>query len=165
MAHLYYRLSDILARTFQVNTTLHHQVIYYAHLVYCIWRCWQPWIMRMGWYITPDCRLFFTWCFLYNTSLLGIMLHSKAGFTTVHYSDVIMGNMAYQINRLMIVNSTVHSGADQRNHQSSVSLAFVRGIHRWPVTSPHNWPVTRKMFPFDDAIMEDDLSPLHVKND
>ena len=49
--------------------------------------------------------------------------------------------------------STVCSGADQRKHQSSASLAFVRGIHRWPVNSPHKGPVTRKMFPFDDVIM------------
>ena len=34
------------------------------------------------------------------------------------------------------------------------SLAFVWGIHRWSVNSPHKWPVTRKMFPFDDVIME-----------
>ena len=47
---------------------------------------------------------------------------------------------------------TVCSGADQRKHQSSASLAFVRGIHRWPVNSPHKGPVTRKMFPFDDVI-------------
>ena len=40
-----------------------------------------------------------------------------------------------------------------RKYQSSASLAFVRGIHRWPVNSPHKWPVTRKMFPFDDVIM------------
>ena len=45
------------------------------------------------------------------------------------------------------------SGTDQRKHQSSASLAFVRGIHRRPVNSPHKWPVTRKMFPFDDVIM------------
>ena len=44
-------------------------------------------------------------------------------------------------------------GADQRRHQSSVPLAFVRGIHRSPVNSPHKGPVTRKMFPFDDVIM------------
>ena len=44
-------------------------------------------------------------------------------------------------------------GADQRKHQSPVSLAFVRGIHRWPVNSPDKGPVTRKMFPFDDVIM------------
>ena len=54
---------------------------------------------------------------------------------------------------LTIVYSTVHSDADQRKHQSSASLAFVRVIHRGPVNSPHKWPVTRKMFPFDDVIM------------
>ena len=46
-----------------------------------------------------------------------------------------------------------YSGSDQRKHQSSVLLAFGRGIHRGPVNSPHKWPVTRKMFPFDDVIM------------
>ena len=37
--------------------------------------------------------------------------------------------------------------------QSSASLAFVPGIHRWPGNSPHKWPVTRKMSPLDDVIM------------
>ena len=64
--------------------------------------------------------------------------------------------MASEITSLTIVYSTVYSGADQRRHQSSASLAFVRGIHRRPVNSPHKWPVTRKMFPFDDVIMEND---------
>ena len=49
--------------------------------------------------------------------------------------------------------TTVYSDADQRRHQSSASLVFVRGIHQRPVNSPHKWPVTRKMFPFDDVIM------------
>ena len=40
-----------------------------------------------------------------------------------------------------------------RKHQSPAPLVFVRGIHRWPVNSPHKGPVTRKMFPFDDFIM------------
>ena len=44
-------------------------------------------------------------------------------------------------------------GADQRKHQSFVSLAFMWGIHRWPVNSPHKRQVTRKMFPFDDVSM------------
>ena len=39
-------------------------------------------------------------------------------------------------------------------HQSSAPLSFLRGIHRWPVNSSHKWPVTRKMFPFDDVIMQ-----------
>ena len=64
-----------------------------------------------------------------------------------------MGTMASQITSLTIVYSAVYSGADQRKHQSFASLAFVRGIHWGPVNSPHKWPVTRKMFPFDDVIM------------
>ena len=70
-----------------------------------------------------------------------------------HYIDVIMGAIAYQITSLTIDYSTFYSGADQRKHQNSVSLAFVGGIHRWPVNSPHKGPVTRKMFPFGDVIM------------
>ena len=63
-----------------------------------------------------------------------------------------MGAIAYQIITLTIVFSTVYSDAHQRKHQGS--LAFVRRIHRGPVNSPHKWPVTRKMFPFDDVIMK-----------
>ena len=70
-----------------------------------------------------------------------------------HYNDDIMGAMASQVTSLTVVYSTIYWGADQRKHQSSASLAFVRGIHRWPVNFPHKWPVTRKMFPFDDVIM------------
>ena len=70
-----------------------------------------------------------------------------------HYDDVTMTTMASQITSLTIVYSTVYSGAYQRKHQSSASLAFVRGIHRGPVNSPHKGPVTRKMFPFDDVTM------------
>ena len=70
-----------------------------------------------------------------------------------HYNDVIMGAMASQMTSLAIVYSTVYSDADQRKHQSSVSLAFVWGIRRWPVNSPHKWPVTRKFFTFVDVIM------------
>ena len=55
------------------------------------------------------------------------------------------------------VYSSVYSGADQRKHQSSASLTFVRGILRRPVNSPHKGPVTRKMFPFDDIIMYDPI--------
>ena len=70
-----------------------------------------------------------------------------------HYNDIIMGAIASQITSLTIVYSTLYSDADQRKHQSSASLAFVLGIHRSPVNSPHKWPVTGKMFPFDDVIM------------
>ena len=84
------------------------------------------------------------------------MSHTEMAFNVVqsscHYIDVIMGAIATQITSLTIVYSTVYSGADQRKHQSS-ALAFVWGIHRGPVNSPHKWPVTRTMFPFDDVIM------------
>ena len=81
-----------------------------------------------------------------------------------HYGDVMMRTMAPQITSLMIVYSTVYSGGDQRKHQSSASLAFVRGIHRWPANSPHKGPVTRKMFPFNDIIiMRNTFSITHWK--
>ena len=73
--------------------------------------------------------------------------------TQWHFGDVIMGAIASQITSLTIVYSAVYSDAFQMKHQSSASLAFVRGIHRRPVNSPHKWPVTRKFFPFDDVIM------------
>ena len=66
-----------------------------------------------------------------------------------------MGSIASQITSLTIVYSTAYSDADQRKHQSSASLAFVRGIYRGPVNFPHKWPVTRKMFPFDEVIMRE----------
>ena len=78
--------------------------------------------------------------------------HASAAFL-VHYNDIMMSTMTSQITSLTIVYSAAYLGVDQRRHQSSVSLAFVRGIHRWPVNSPHKGPVTRKMFPFDDVIM------------
>ena len=67
-----------------------------------------------------------------------------------------MSPMASQITSLTIVYSTVYSGADQRKHQSSVSLAFVRGMTG---EFPHKGPVTRKMFPFDDVIIWFTLIP------
>ena len=71
---------------------------------------------------------------------------SSAHDDEFHYSDVIVGVIASQATSLAVVYSTVYSGADQRKHQSSASMAFVRGIHRWPVNSSHKGPVTRKMF-------------------
>ena len=71
-----------------------------------------------------------------------------------HYCDIIMSAMASPIISLTIVNSTVYSSTDERKYRSPASLAFVRGIHRWTVNSPHKGPVTRKLFPFDDVIMK-----------
>ena len=91
-----------------------------------------------------------TWC--YPLYLCTIPFYTVRPIN-LNYRDVIMSAMPYQITSLTIDYSTVYSGADQGKHQSSASLAFVRGIHRWPVNSPHKGPVKRKMFPFDDVII------------
>ena len=109
----------------------------------------------------------FCCCFLYPREQLffslGTQEHHRLGIwplierrigTQHNYCDVIMGAIASQITSVTIVYSAVYSDADERKHQSSASLAFVRWIHRGPVNSPHKWPVTRKMFPFDDVIMQ-----------
>ena len=64
-----------------------------------------------------------------------------------------MSAIASRITSLTTVYFIVYSRADRRKHQRSASLALVRGIHRRPVNSPHKGPVTRKMVPFDDVIM------------
>ena len=92
--------------------------------------------------------------------LIGV-IQGLCSFVFTFYSSIdiplqwrhIVTAMASQITSLTIVYSIVYSGVDQRKHQSSASPAFVWGIHRWPVNSPHKWPVTRKIFPFDDIIM------------
>ena len=69
-------------------------------------------------------------------------------------NGIIMSAMASQITSITNVYLSFYSYTDQRKyHKSSASLASVRGIHRWPVNSPHRNSVTRKMFMFDDAIM------------
>ena len=82
-----------------------------------------------------------------SVALFVCQQHDGNGRTDVrHYSDVIMSAMSSQTTGVSIVCSTICLGADQRIHPSSVSLAFVRGIHRWPMNSPHKRPVTRKCF-------------------
>ena len=63
-----------------------------------------------------------------------------------HYSDVVINEMESQITNVSFVCVTVCSGAGQRKNQSCVPLAFVKGIHRWPVDSPHKGPVTWYFF-------------------
>ena len=65
--------------------------------------------------------------------------------------------MASQITGVMGVYSTV----DERKHQSTASLAYVRGIHRLPVNSLDKGPVMQKIFPFDDVIMKSYMTLTH----
>ena len=105
---------------------------------------------------------FYEWCWTVSTpnqlesdsSIIEITNIQECCIPWNRYNDVIMSPMASQITSLTTGYSTVYSDADQRKkHQSSASLAFVRGIHRGSVNSPHKWPVTRKMCPIDNVIM------------
>ena len=80
-----------------------------------------------------------------------ILCDCNSGFLImpqIHYNDVIMSMMASQITSPATVYLTVYSRADQRKHQSSASLAFVRGIDRSPVNSLHKGQWQRKCLHF-----------------
>ena len=79
-------------------------------------------------------------CYAVHASLLWVKKWRK------NHCDVIMCAIASQITNLTIVYSTVYSGANQRKHQSSASVASVRENYRWLMNSPHKWLVTRKCF-------------------
>ena len=111
----------------------------------------------------PDARVYATYLWPVCKPLgATIIAYDSQRLIASHYSDITMDAIPSQITSLTIVNSTVYSDADQRKHQSSASLAFVRGIHRWPVNSPYTWPVMRKMFPFDDVTMSYNLAMVMV---
>ena len=122
---------------------------------------WLPLVQNTIWewrYLHDMCcvnRLKLLWQWWWSWYAI---LHCQTTF--YHCSDVIRSAMAPQISGVTIVHSTVCSGADQRKHQSSASLAFVIGIHRWPVNSPYKGPVTRKMFPSDDVIIIAWIQPI-----
>ena len=118
------------ASDYQAGAELEHS--------FCIWEKFEE-ISR----VTP------------NLGINKLSTHScnELSHLALHYSNVSMSMMAYQITSLMIVFSTIYSGTDQRKHQSFMSLAFVRRIQRWPMNSLHKGPVMRKMFPYDNVIM------------
>ena len=104
-------------------------VLHFCACTHCEWCIW-----------TPAPKLYAVWCCEHSSN-------------NNHYSDVIMSAMTSQITSLKMVYSTVYSGADERKHQSSTSLAFVKEIPWWLLNSPNKGPVKRKMFPFEEVIM------------
>ena len=72
---------------------------------------------------------------------------------SIHFTDVIMNGKASQITSLTIVYATVYSRRRSKKTPMLRITGLCEGIHRWPVNSPHKWPVTRKMFSFDDVIL------------
>ena len=136
---------DIFRRFFLERKWLYFESFFVIFCCYSLyfhyhWIKWWHDVIEHAASIYPSCWWTTCGCFFVSPHYL-------------HYDDVIMGGIASQITSRTIVYSTVYSAADQSKHQSSASLAFVRGIHRGPVNSPHKWPVTRKMFPFDGVIM------------
>ena len=77
----------------------------------------------------------------------------EAYWLCVHYSELQLARWRLKSPASRLFSQPFIQGADQRKQQSSAFLAFLRGIHRWPMTSPHKGSVTRKVFPFDDVII------------
>ena len=118
--------------------------------------------------ISSECYLRFI--YLHSSGLHHCLVWYLTSVThDKHYDDVLMGAIASQITSLTIVYSTVYSDADQRKHQTPRHWPLrgeftgdrVTGL-RWPVNSPHKWPVTRKMFSFDDVIMRPNHKHVHI---
>ena len=163
MSSYQYRKSHCRDKTILRPSYLHNGISYTDKMASLCWiRAQVPFSIH-GWSRSQSMREEFYMCnvFLTGSNLAqpqtenrsrSFHLRLLAGKWHMYYSDVIIGEMASQITSLPIVYLTVYSGTYQRKHQGSVSLAFVRGIHRWPMIS-HKGPVTRKMFPFDDVFM------------
>ena len=74
-----------------------------------------------------------------------------------HYGGAITGAIASQITSLAIVYSAFYSGADQRKTSKLRVTGLCAGNSPGNGEFPHKWPVTRKMFPFDDVIVYSDI--------
>ena len=130
--------NEIIAQLAQYYQYTLHLTAYILSVIYMA-------IDQVPTYATSLCKVYVFWFYIWYAEC---HFHKH-----VHCCDVIMSAMASQITGVWIVYSTVYSDVDQRKHQSSASLAFVRGINRSPVNFPHKGPVVRKMYPFDDTTM------------
>ena len=125
----------------------------------CVLACPFPYLSRLPW-IFPGAPLKVNGAsgnIQDNLTALRFWIFPLVRDVALYYNAVIMGAMASQITSLTIVYPTVYSDADQRKHQSSASLAFVRGIHRWPVNSPHKVAVMRKSFHLMTSLWSPDM--------
>ena len=97
--------------------------------------CYNRWATGMGHFVN---LWFGSLALAIYIGLITVIVFPCWRLDSLHYSDVIMGAIAYQVTSLTIVYSTVYSDADQRKHQSFASLAFVRGFHRGPGSNAEN---------------------------
>ena len=96
-----------------INSERHH--IFVNSWVFLFWPQTHEDVLLL---IRYQANIFFVW-------LCVIRLQLANRLANIHYKDVIMGAMSFEISSLTAVYSTVYSGAGQRKHQSSASLAFV----------------------------------------
>ena len=102
----------------------------------------QPWRIRVNTSTTGD----FIWEYTKHTVTSRVVRYLKLQWCHNECNDISnCWCLDYLVNRLLRCRS--------KKNQHSQSMAFVRGIHQWPVNSPHTGPGTRKMFPLDDVIM------------
>ena len=149
--------SNSIANALELLQSCTKQYIYYIYIYIYICVTRPQWDKKAACTTAstqnPEGHILIEWCNIL-LCMFGWGITIPDQFLADHYIDAIMGAMASQITSLTIAYLTVCSGTHQRKDQNSASLAFGWGIRRWPVNSPHKWPVTRKMFPFDDVIMQ-----------
>ena len=114
--------------------------------------------------ISMEGRFFFGWFEIQTMTVLSAdsdPIHDRHSWWIPHYNDVIVTAMASQITSLTIVYLIVYSGTDERKNQSSASLAFVRGIHRWLVNSENVsiWWGNRDIGPIGCAVTSHGTTP------
>ena len=110
--------------THVTNVIPHWPRSYFYYLIHCALYC-----NICGWLEAARLYVRIFWSFAIS--------HGVDSYTNTcyHYSGVIMNARASQITSVSIVHPTVYSGANQRKHESSASMTFVRGI---PRTKPSN---------------------------
>ena len=126
----------------------------------CIYSNQQNVILAIQWHALVPALQFMGTCDLILHAITDVYSGLSSSVSVVNncrqnleHASWVCGRVLHRITSLTVVYSTVYSDADERKYQSSTSPAFVRRIHRWPVNSAHKWPVTQKMFPFDDVII------------
>ena len=84
-----------------------------------------------------------------------VVIHASVDLieTSKYYSDVTMGRWRLKLpaSPKCLLNRLFRCRSKKTSKLHVTGLCM--GIHRWPVNSPHKWPVTRKMFPFDEVFM------------
>ena len=127
---------------------------------------WDTYREMIRWRVLLHFQLYNTYTFPHQCYLVKLKMIYKVNRSVD--KDKLSTRLVFTYNALQWRHNE-HDGAS--NHQlhdcllhrlikwrskktsNSASLAFVRGIHRWPVNYPHKKPVTRKMFQFDEVIM------------